>query len=186
MSKSRNPRYLRIYLQDHHAVFVAVRALLDRMLVSSVDTPIEGLLQSLQVETEKEAAVLAAIQEQLGAPASSFKNRLARLVTHLGKVKLNGHLLTHSPLSRVIELERLRAAVGLKRCLWRSLGAIAPHEPALAGLDAEALVQQAEEQLQRIDHWHCWAAEQIAPLPSPGPHTPPMPEAGPPTTDPSA
>ena len=63
----------------------------------------------------------------LGVGPDRFKVAGAWAGEKAGRLKLNGHLTSYSPQSRVIELEGLVVGVTGKRCLW--VGA-APHRAA--------------------------------------------------------
>jgi hypothetical protein len=49
-----------------------------------------------------------------------------------GRLKLNGHLFTYSPLSRLEELELLALSVPRKRTLWQTLHLLAQQKPRLS------------------------------------------------------
>jgi hypothetical protein len=75
--------------------------------------------------------------------------------------KPNGHILTYSPLSRVIEVEALMAGVQVKQRLWVTLRLLTPARPALNLFDFAALERRGAEQLDILAEVHEWAAEQL-------------------------
>jgi hypothetical protein len=84
-------------------------------------------------------ALLALIEKP-----SLAKAGLAWAAEKVGRLKPNGHLTSYSPLSRLVELEGLKAGIEAKRSLWLALG-----EAGVA--DVAALVARADEQLARLE-----------------------------------
>src|SRR6267154_5431496 len=68
-----------------------------------------------------------------------------------GRLKLNGHWLSYSPLSRLDELEFLTLGVTGKLALWRSLELLASREPRLRREQLAELITRAERQLEEIE-----------------------------------
>jgi hypothetical protein len=71
----------------------------------------------------------------------------------LGRFKLNGHLVSPSPLSRLTELDGLTLLLHGKRALWRTL-----REAGYDELDFAALEARAESQLERVEPYRLEAA----------------------------
>jgi hypothetical protein len=69
----------------------------------------------------------------------------------VGRLKLNGRLLSYSPLSRPMELEVLTLGVTGKLALWRSLRQIAAWDSRLDSSDLERLMERAAGQLQEVE-----------------------------------
>ena len=69
-------------------------------------------------------------------PVRAYKVLGGWALEQAGRLKPNGHLLTRSPLSDLVELEGMRLGVEGKGCLWRAL--LALDDPRL---DAGALQQ---------------------------------------------
>lgn len=90
----------------------------------------------------------------------------AKLAERLGRLKLNGRLRGYSPLSRVLELEGLAAAVGAKLQLWNAL------EESLElpsdGFDFAALADRADSQGRRPEDLHAAAAARALAAPPGG------------------
>ena len=68
-----------------------------------------------------------------------------------GRLKLNGHLTSYSPQSRVIELEGLLVGVTGKRALWTALRHVAPQESRLDLEELETLIERAERHMAELD-----------------------------------
>ena len=88
----------------------------------------------------------------LGFPVRQYKQIGAWVGEKLTRVKLNGHLLSRSPLSDLVEFEFIATAVLAKRAGFETLLAIAAVDSRLdAGL-LERLIAQADKQ-------HDWLAD---------------------------
>jgi len=79
------------------------------------------------------------------------KHALAWTAEKAGRLKLNGQVLGHSPLSRLVELEGLSVGVTGKLCLWLSLGAAYGQDSRLQGVDLTELARRARDQRQRLE-----------------------------------
>jgi hypothetical protein len=88
--------------------------------------------------------------------------RVAALFTErAGRSKLNGHLLTYSPLSRVLELETLMSAVRGKQSLWVALHTAAPSHPEWTDFDFGATEKRSSEQLETLGRVHEWPVTEM-------------------------
>jgi hypothetical protein len=66
-----------------------------------------------------------------------------------GRLKLNGSLLSRSPLSDLVELEGLALGVQGKLAGWRLLKAL--DDPRLDGTELDRLIARAEDQAERLE-----------------------------------
>lgn len=145
-------KYLRIYLADHQAASVAGYELAKRTLGSNRGTQFERDLAPVVDAIGEDKDKLVGIMDRLGVSSNPLKARGAWLLEKLGRAKLNGEVLSYSPLSRVVEFEGLVSGIAAKRALWVSLKAVA----ADTGLNAEELdelIERAETQaatMQRL------------------------------------
>jgi hypothetical protein len=161
-SKHSATRYLAIYLADHHAGGAGARALLKRMVKSNQGTELAPALRELRAELEVDLRQAERIATALDIAPSPLKDAVAKGAAMIGKLKLNGHMTSYSPLSRLLELEGLRAGVTAKLCMWRALRQIASADGRLAAFELERFERRALDQLERIDDWHAWAVRQLA------------------------
>ena len=76
-------------------------------------------------EIEADLRTLEGLMASIGVEPSRAKDALARLAERAGRLKLNGRVLRHSPLSDVFELETLVVGITGKEALWESLRAVA-------------------------------------------------------------
>ncbi len=153
-------RYLRIYLQDHHAAAQAGLALARRALTGLRTTELEPPLKELVDLIDSDEQTLRLVLDTLGISSSRVKDALALLGERLGRLKLNGRLRRRSPLSSVLELELLVSGIAAKAALWRSLAIVqSEEEERLAQFDFELLARSADEQRQESERLrdHAWA-----------------------------
>jgi hypothetical protein len=97
---------------------------------------------------------------KLAAGENVAKTTLAWIAERTGRLKLNGRLLSYSPLSRVEELEALRLGVEGKLALWRALKETRATDPRLKGIDLDELARRAEGQRDELESMRLEAASQ--------------------------
>lgn len=149
---------LHIYLRDHLAVATAGYELSKRSLSSNRGTPLGNFLTTLTSELMEDRDTLAQITTALGTSPDPLKQTAAALGERLGRMKLNGSIRGYSGLSRITELEALRAIVELNRCIWSILRELADTEPRLSAFDLEAPLIRAERHGDELDSHRAEAA----------------------------
>lgn len=148
---------LAIYLNDHLAGATLGVELARRLRGSNEDDPEFGpVLTEVCAEIEADRETLKAVMDRLGVGQSKLKPLVAVFGERLGRLKLNGRLLSYSPLSRLDELELLQIGVAGKRRLWRALEHT--HAGELPAFDLGALAERATGQLRRLEALHLKAA----------------------------
>lgn len=152
-----NRIYLRVYLNDHLAGAAAGIALARRALKANRGTPLEELLETLVAELELDKRVLESVMRAHRIPRVVYKQAGAVLGERFGRLKLNGALVRYSPLSRLVELEGLRAGVTVKAAMWETLLAVEGLAPQRESVE-EAL-ERARAQTQRLEEPRRRAAE---------------------------
>jgi hypothetical protein len=150
---------LGIYLNDHLAGSTTGRELAKRTLSSNRGTEFEPLLEWLVEQIAEDRDALVGIMRALEVPQDPVKKLAALAIERVGRLKLNGALLSYSPLSRLVELEGLTLGVTGKLAGWRALQQIS--DPRLAAFDLEQLAERALEQQQRLEE-HRLAAARLA------------------------
>ncbi len=140
---------LAIYLNDHLAGSTVGLELARRARGSNKATPLGEFLTDLAVEIEEDRETLEQVMAAVDAGRDRLKVTGAWAGEKLGRLKLNGSLLSYSPLSRVVELEGLRLGVEGKACLWRMLRELG--DPRLSGFDFDALIARAERQRDELE-----------------------------------
>jgi uncharacterized protein (UPF0548 family) len=157
-SHMADTRLLSIYLNDHLAASVAGRQLVKRMLRSSKDEEIRGLLADLGPELEATERAIEELLRRIASSPSRLKRAAAWAGERAGLLKLNGSLTGYSPLSRLLELEGLRIILEAERALWRSVERSAPELASSEGEFAER-AERAEQRLERVEQARLTAAD---------------------------
>ena len=153
--------YWHIYLNDHRAAASGGARLARRLAASNTPGPHAEELRDLANAISNDVDTLDAIREALEVDGGTLKRLGAIVMERAGRLKLNGHLLEYSPLSRVLEIEALTAGVQAKRQLWQSLRSVTTRHPVLAEFDLTLLEKRANNQLATLDGLHEWAVSEL-------------------------
>jgi hypothetical protein len=148
----RNLDLLGVYCNDHLAAATGGIELVSRMLGQHRGTSHEPKLEQLLDELREERGVLASSMAALGLPIRQYKQVASWIGEKLSRAKLNGYLLSRSPLSDLVEFEFIATAVLAKRAGFESLRALAEID---SRLDAEAL----DRMIAQADRQHGWLAD---------------------------
>jgi hypothetical protein len=144
-----NRKLLGSYLNDHLAGATVGRELTKRTLGSNRGNEFGEFLEGLLVEIEEDRETLLEVMRTVGVGQDRVKAAGALVAERLGRLKLNGSIVSYSPLSRLVELEGLSVGIDGKRSLWRSLAQL--EDPALSEFDFWALEARAETQREGIE-----------------------------------
>jgi hypothetical protein len=144
-----NDRLLAIYLNDHLAGSVVGRELCRRTRNENLGTELGEFLDALLREIEEDRATLRRVMDRVGAAESRAKQVAALGAERLGRLKLNGRLMSYSPLSRLVELGALSTGVEGKRLMWVLVGELA--DPRLGDFDFAALEARARDQRDGVE-----------------------------------
>ena len=148
----RNLGLLGIYCNDHLASSTGGVELVGRMLGAHRGTRFEQPLRDLHAELQQERSALQAMMAALGLPVRQYKLLATWVGEKLARLKLNGHLLSRSPLSSVIEFEFISTAVLAKRAGFETLRELAEVDDRLDAAELDRLITQADQQ-------HEWLTE---------------------------
>lgn len=151
-------RYLETYLRDHLAMAKAGVEFVRRVVRENQSNQLAGELGELAREIEAEEGVVEEVLELLEVEPSQMKNVGAWLAEKAGRLKFNGEWGRYSPLSRLYEIEFLRAVSEVRRGLWETLVDARRLYPQLEGIPLEELAQRSKEQIARMDELHQKAA----------------------------
>ena len=143
---------LGIYCNDHLAAAVGGIELVSRMVGRHRGSRYERKLEGLLGELREERSVLASSMQALELPVRQYKLVASWVGEKLARLKLNGHVLTRSPLSDLIEFEFIATAVLAKRCGFETLRVIAAADDRLDGPLLDRMIAQADKQ-------HDWLAD---------------------------
>ncbi len=153
--------YWHIYLNDHRAGASGGTRLARRLAASNTPGPYAEKLRDVADSISIDTATLDAIRDAWGVDGGAVKRVGAIVMERVGRLKMNGHFLEYSPLSRVLEIEALMSGVQAKRQLWRSLGSLTTTHPVLADFDFVLLEKRGDEQLAALEELHAWAVSQV-------------------------
>jgi hypothetical protein len=148
----RNPDLLGIYCNDHLAASTGGIELVSRMLGAQRGSRYEPRLEELLGELREERSALRSSMAALGIPVRQYKQVASWVGEKLSRAKLNGHLLSRSPLSDLVEFEFISTAVLAKRAGFETLREIAAVDSRLDGALLDRLIAQADKQ-------HDWLAD---------------------------
>lgn len=151
---------LTIYLNDHLAGSVSGLELARRATDGNRGTELGDFLDGLAGELDQDRRELERIMEALGVRRDGAKVAAAWLAEKAGRLKPNGQLVGHSPLSGVLELEGLQAGVQGKLSLWRTLLELARDDARLDEPSLTAVAGRAERQLKELRRRHAVAARE--------------------------
>jgi hypothetical protein len=145
---------LAIYLRDHRAGATAGSNIAQRAAEENEGTPYGLFLSRISEEIDEDVGVLEQIMGRLDVTPNLLKNAGANIGEKLGRFKMNGQITGYSPLSRLLEIEGLRAGVQGKLSLWQGLREVAADYEALDEAELDELVARAETQLEGLREQH--------------------------------
>jgi UDP-glucose 4-epimerase len=146
-------RILQSYLSDHLTGAAGGRARALKMSEWYADREIGPALAGLAAELDEEHAHLRELIDALDLRRGLPLQALARAGELVGRLKTNGRVLTRSPMTPLLEVELLRAAVNGKQGMWQLL---ADHADEL-GLDAADYLRRsadADRQQETLERLH--------------------------------
>ena len=144
-------RMLAIYLNDHLAGAIGGHELAKRTVGQNRGTEYERELRALAKEIEQDKQTLERLMDDLGVARSPWKTLAAWAAEKVGRGKLNGSLLAYSPLSRLEELETLKAGVMGKAAMWSALAESASDLPGISRQQMQRLLRRANDQQKRLE-----------------------------------
>jgi hypothetical protein len=154
-------KHLSIYLNDHLAAAVGGVQLARRVAKQNRDTDYGESLATLAEEINQDRRTLQSLLKTLDVRGDPIKLVAPVLAEMAGRLKLNGSLISYSPLSRMEELEFLLVAVNAKAVLWRALRDSLADDQRLKDYDFEELTKRATSQRQRLEGLRKRAAAEV-------------------------
>jgi hypothetical protein len=152
---------LGIYLNDHLAGATAGVELARRAAGLHGHTDAGSALRQFAAEVTQDRAALLDMMAALGVPVRSYKVYAAWIGEKAGRLKLNGRLLSRSPLSSLEELEMMRLAVEGKAAGWRTLRTLAGTGSRLDAGRLDELIARAGSQADMLEELRVRAAEEL-------------------------
>src|SRR4051795_948559 len=153
-----HPELLAIYCNDHLASAAGGIELVTRMIGAHRGSSYEQGLRQLLDELRQEKSDLTATTRALGLPVRQYKQMAAWAAEKASRLKLNGHLLSRSPLSDLVEFEFLASAVRGKRSGFETLRIVAEVDPRIDRVLLDGLIEQANRQY----HWLTGLRREVA------------------------
>ncbi len=146
---------LSVYLNDHLAGAVAGSHRMRRTADALARTPLGPAMDRVATEVAGEREELRDLLGTLGVTQALPKQVATWLGERVARLKSNGRLVRHSPLTTLLEVEILRSAVTGKLGIWQTLTELAP----VLGIDAgrcRELWEQTERQIATLDEVHVY------------------------------
>jgi hypothetical protein len=140
---------LAVYVNDHLASAAGGIELVTRMIGVHRGDRHEAALRQLLDELRQEKTDLERTTRALDLPVRQYKQVAVWLAEKASRLKLNGHLLTRSPLSSLVEFEFLASAVRGKRSGFETLRIAAETDSRIDPVLFDSLIEQANRQY----HW---------------------------------
>ncbi|WP_299951737.1 hypothetical protein [uncultured Modestobacter sp.] len=147
-----HPELLAVYLNDHLASSTGGIELVSRMIGVHRGGPHEAGLRQLLEELREEKSALDGQMRALGIAVRQYKQAGVWLAEKASRLKFNGHLLSRSPLSDLVEFEFLASAVRGKRSGFETLRIAATVDGRIDADLLDGLIRQANRQ-------HDWLTE---------------------------
>jgi hypothetical protein len=144
--------YVGIYLNDHLAGATSGMGLARRMAgTAEPGSQAAGTLRRLTAEIVDDRQALISMMTALGVPVRGYKVFGAWAGEKAGRLKFNGHLLTRSPLTEVVEAEILLVGVAGKAAGWRMLRRLAERDSRLDAARLDDLLARADRQREELE-----------------------------------
>jgi len=151
---------LGLYLNDHLAGSTTGMELARRAAASAEPgTESAAVLSALAAEITEDRSSLLKIMGRLEIPVRGYKVFAAWAAEKAGRLKLNGHLMTRSPLSDLEETEILCLGVAGKAAVWRTLRVLAERENRLDAGRLDELLARARRQSDMLESLRTSVAE---------------------------
>ncbi|MBD0292899.1 MAG: hypothetical protein ICV70_04915 [Jiangellaceae bacterium] len=142
---------LGIYLNDHLAGATGGVQLARRLARAERNSPLGPTLARLADEVAEDRQGLLELMAEFGIPARQYKVAAGWVAERVGRLKLNGRLVSRSPLSTLLELELLRLGVEGKAAGWKTLKVVAAARGSASVERLDGLIGRALEQSQTLE-----------------------------------
>lgn len=153
---------LGVYLNDHLAGSTVGMSLARRMVASAEPGSERAtVLSRLATEITEDRSALLRIMAALDIQVRGYKVFAAWAGEKVGRLKLNGYLLTRSPLSDLEETEFLWLGVEGKAAGWRTLREIADRDSRLDAGRLDDLIARANHQASVLESLRSSTAERV-------------------------
>ncbi len=144
-------KLLRTWVQDRIAASTFTFALLKRSIRNNKGTLFAPALKSILDELYEERDVLDQLAASCGAPRPVAKQAAGWLAEKVERLKLDGHLVGYSPLSRVLEIEMISAGTYSREMGWVCLAELADEDRPELDFDWEARIRVARRHRKDLE-----------------------------------
>ena len=139
------------YLNDHLAGSIGALELLDRLIDTYRERPLEQFFRNLRDDVQDDQKQLKGLMQKLGAEESAVRKAGAWVAEKLSRAKIGLSEDAEGEVGLLLALEALVLGITGKRSLWRALQAASRTMPQLARLDYAGLEKRAIEQCERVE-----------------------------------
>jgi hypothetical protein len=139
------------YLNDHLAGSVGALELLDRLIDTYREKPLEKFFQGLRDDIRHDQEQLKELMQKLGAEESAVRKAGAWMAEKLSRAKIGLNEEAEGEVGLLLALEALVLGITGKRSLWRALHSASRTLPQLARMDYAGLENRAIEQCERVE-----------------------------------
>lgn len=160
-ARHTGPELLGIYLNDHLAGATGGAELARRVAAARRGEEAGDALLRFAADVAADRSALLEMMAALGVPVRAYKVYAGWIGEKAGRLKLNGRLLTRSPLSSLEELEMMRLGVEGKAAGWRTLQLLADTDPRVDRARLAGLIARAESQLELLEDLRVRAARAV-------------------------
>lgn len=149
--------FVGIYVNDHLAMVAGELDLAQRISRHAKDQALRDFLAEYVSVVRTQQNAMRQILKSRKGREGFLKATLVRGMEKLGRFKPNGHLLTESPLTKVVELEGLMLAADARGLFW---GTVRSLRLNVNGFDPREMRSTTEEQRSGLDFYRQLAIQQ--------------------------
>lgn len=142
---------LHVHLRNHWAAANGGSDFAARVARRHQDQAVGPDLAQLAAQVREDRDTLRQVMASVDARPGLVFPLVARVAERVGRLKPNGHLITRSPVSDVLELEALRGAISAKAAGWDTLLVLCDREPRFPRGQIEELRRRADEQIAALE-----------------------------------
>jgi hypothetical protein len=150
-------KFLEIYLNDHLAGSAFGVELARRLQRNHAGTSFGPALKRIADEIQADRNTLIELMDRMGVRRERLRGAVAIMLERTSRLKPNGSLFRHTPLSSLIDLEALSLGVQGKRALWAALRTSLSGSPGLHA-EFDRLTSRAEGQWRALEEMRLEAA----------------------------
>lgn len=152
---------LSIYLQHHLAGSKTGVDLFTRVSKNHPDHKVRQTVEGLVPQIENERDFLMELMNKLDISYPVFQEGVAFIGEKLGRLKLNGEVVSRSPLSDLLEIEALTDAVYAKRQGWQVLKTYGEEDSRIDTDLIQELIFRANRQIDQLTALHHRTSERF-------------------------